>query len=89
MPHFSVTWSITQVLITITIVFPGKVDSMSVPNRIPKFSVQYTKTGKHFVPTVFIPRPSKIYPDRDFWYENIPTYHLATLVPKNSRLKTF
>jgi hypothetical protein len=35
-------------------------------------AVIYSKLA---IPTLSIPRPSKIYPNRDFWFENI--YHLA------------
>jgi hypothetical protein len=31
-----------------------------------------TKLPQH-VPTFAIPRPSKIYPNSDFWFENIPS----------------
>jgi hypothetical protein len=30
------------------------------------------------VPTFFIPRPSKIYPNLDIWFENIPSGNPGT-----------
>jgi hypothetical protein len=57
------------------------------------FMVKYTKTGKIYQITIkytkwkqnrpkwpsSIARPSKTYPNWEFWFENTNIYHLATL----------
>jgi hypothetical protein len=35
-------------------------------------AVKYTKWPQH-LPTPFISRPSEIYPNSDFWCENVPS----------------
>jgi hypothetical protein len=34
--------------------------------------VKYSE-GPLNIPTLYVPRPNKIYPIRDFWFENIPS----------------
>jgi hypothetical protein len=40
-------------------------------------AIKYTKTKN--IPTASIARPSQIYPNLDFWFENVVSYYLATL----------
>jgi hypothetical protein len=42
-------------------------------------AIKYTKTKN--IPTASIARPSQIYPNLDFWFENVVSYYLATLHP--------
>jgi hypothetical protein len=46
----------------------------SIPKVVKKYqmAVKYTKRPQN-IPTSSIARPSKIYPDWDFWFENIPS----------------
>jgi hypothetical protein len=59
-----------------------------------KYKFGYTLEGyknipnghKIGTPTFYIPRPSKIYPNRDFWYGNIPSGNPGVLlVPESHR----
>jgi hypothetical protein len=42
--------------------------------KLPQNILNGRKTDKRLknIPTSFISRPSKIYPSRDFWFENMP-----------------
>jgi hypothetical protein len=54
-----------------------------VPNdtKIYQIAVKYTKWPQNIPKTLSIPRPSKIFPNWDFWYENTSTNWQLWLLP--------
>jgi hypothetical protein len=48
-------------------------------------ATKYTK-WPYNIPTFSILRPSKIYPNRDFWFENIPSGNPGTNCSRPTRL---
>jgi hypothetical protein len=66
-----------------------------LPNvHLPKCKIALKFPTGHFcIPTFSIPRPSKIYHNCDFWFENMPFgnpgFHYAVKDKKNPDLKLF
>jgi hypothetical protein len=49
---------------------------LSNGHKIYQMAVNIPNDHRHNIPTFFIPRPSQIYPNFDFWFENIPSGNL-------------
>jgi hypothetical protein len=62
----------------ITIKYTKGPHNITNGRKIYQMAVRYTKWPLNRPPPSFS-RPSKIYPNRDFWFENTYICHLATL----------
>jgi hypothetical protein len=54
--------------------------------NVPKMAVIYSKRPYN-IPTYFIPRPSKIYRNLDFWFENIPSGNPGHFLENDGSIK--